>query len=64
MLLEMRNNSDNSINPEIELLKHKVEDSEKKLGIERTKMHQKEKELEHLKKKMEEDRDSLEKIAD
>ena len=37
----MRNSMDNSINPEIELLKHKVEDGEKKLGIERTKIQQK-----------------------
>ena len=41
----MRNSMDNSINPEIELLKNKVEDGEKKIGIERTKVAQKEKEL-------------------
>ena len=39
-------------------------EAEKKVAIERTKLQQKEKEIETLKKKMEEDRDSLEKIAD
>ena len=34
------------------------------MAIERTKVQQKEKEVESLKKKLEEERDSLEKIAD
>lgn len=60
----MRNIDANSTNPEVENLKNQLAEGEKKLAVERTKVQQKEKEIETLKKKLEEDRDSLEKIAD
>lgn len=59
ILLEMRSIESNHANPEIENLKAQMAEIDKKLAIERTKVGQKEKEVETLKKKMEEDRDSL-----
>jgi molecular chaperone GrpE (heat shock protein) len=55
----MRSIESNHTNPEIENLKNQITDIDKKLAIERTKVLQKEKEVDTLKKKMEEDRDSL-----
>ena len=59
VLLEMRNNDSNAQIPEVEALKGKMVEFEKRLTLEKTKVEQKEKEIESLKKKMEEDRESL-----
>ena len=55
----MRNNDSNAQIPEVEALKGKMVEFEKRLTLEKTKVEQKEKEIESLKKKMEEDRESL-----
>lgn len=49
----MRSNESNATNPEVQLLKNQLQDAEKKLAIQRTKLQQKQKEIETLKKKME-----------
>lgn len=64
VLLEMRNSNTTGQLPEVEALKFKLGEFEKRLNLERSKVETKEKEIENLKKKMEEDHQSLEKIAD
>lgn len=60
----MRNNDTNSQLPEVEALKSQISEFEKRLQFEKTKVEQKEKEIDNLRKKLEDDRQSLQKIAD
>lgn len=55
----MRNNDTNSQLPEVEALKSQISEFEKRLQFEKTKVEQKEKEIDNLRKKLEDDRQSL-----
>ena len=55
----MRNNDSNSQIPEVEALRNQIAEFKKRLSLEETRIEQKEKEIEGLKKRMEEDRESL-----
>jgi hypothetical protein len=59
VLLQMRNVDTTTKNPEVEALKSQLSEFDKRLTLEKTKNQQKEKEVENLRKKLEEDRESL-----
>ena len=55
----MRNADSNAQIPQVQALKRKIAEMDKRLTLEKIKIEQKEKEIDGLRKKMEEDRESL-----